>query len=151
VTARFSQGALALDIGFLLLGMGVLALRMSGRAGNLGLVGAILPVLALTLYALILPFGAAKSREERRRSGSGDAADKAAKDLDFLYVFCFRPFGALLDLEFDPVSLIERTESPFGDCTLVNEYIFAAAFGCDESEPFGIVEPFHSTLHLRFS
>jgi hypothetical protein len=61
VTARFSRGALALGIGLLLLGIGVLALRISGKAGDLGLLGAILPVLALSLSALILPFGAAAS------------------------------------------------------------------------------------------
>ena len=37
VTARFSRGALAFGVAFLLLGTTVLALRISGRAGNLGL------------------------------------------------------------------------------------------------------------------
>jgi hypothetical protein len=67
VTVRLSRGALALGIGFLLVGLVALSLRTSGAAGNLGTLGAILPVLALALSALTLPFGAAASWGKPRK------------------------------------------------------------------------------------
>jgi len=70
---------------------------------------------------------------------SGDAID----------VRCLKPFGALSDLELDPIPLFQRTKSVSIDGAIVNEY-FLAIFHRNEAVALFWAEPLDSTLLSHF-
>src|SRR5690242_9156628 len=67
--------------------------------------------------------------------------------LNFLHILCLRSLLTLLGLKFDLVSLSQRAKAAACYGSLMDEDIFAAVVGCDETESLGIVEPLYRSLH----
>src|SRR5262245_8146055 len=57
-----------------------------------------------------------------------------------------RTLGALFDFELDSLVLLQCLESASTDFRVVNEHVFGAAVGGDETEALIAVEPLHSSL-----
>ena len=66
--------------------------------------------------------------------------------LDDGYADRLRSLGALFDFELNTLVFLERAVSAPTDFRVVNEHIFCAAIGGDETEAFIAVEPLHSSL-----
>ena len=61
--------------------------------------------------------------------------------LDLLDVSSRRTLGALLDAEFNPVTLAQAAEARGDDGRLVDENVLAARFGGNEAKTFLVIEP----------
>lgn len=82
---------------------------------------------------------------EKARQKAGSIATFHESSLDRLHCRGLRTLRTLYYFETDFLALLQTTEALGIDRGIVNEHIFATVLGCNESKPFGIVEPFHST------
>lgn len=66
--------------------------------------------------------------------------------LDDSHADRLRPLSALFDFELNALVFLERPVSAPTNFRVVNEHIFCAAIGGDETEAFIAIEPLHSSL-----
>jgi hypothetical protein len=66
----------------------------------------------------------------------------------FFYVGRLWAFGSLNNFKFDRISFLQRAVAISHNRGIMNEYVWAI-IAPDEAIAFRVVEPFHSTSHLR--
>src|SRR5215213_8480406 len=90
----------------------------------------------------------AGARERTRPFDHPDKDAELASELDD--VFRRGPLCALNDVELHALTFGERLEAAALDGRMVDEAIFLAAFGGDETKAFGVVEPLHRAGRTHF-
>ena len=70
-------------------------------------------------------------------------------DLDQRDAFGFQALFAFDNLDLDPLTGVERVDAAAAQSGDVDEHVFAAAVGGNESVAFFGFEPFHRTLYRR--
>jgi hypothetical protein len=92
------------------------------------------------------------SLRKKKTATWGGGLELSKQALDRTDLRCLGAFGALGYRELDPLTLLQGLEAGCLDLREMREQILATAFGRDEAEAFGLIEPLDRTLcHLKTS